>query len=149
VIGGSPVFVSEYCPGYNLGEFQLARPQLFTPTAPLPSNLFPVQGLDVRILQPRETLLVRIQEGDIKTFGIELGRTGTLPGNPEIQDGPYYRCTLVNLGSIRVPRVSEHVPSGETFQFVIYDQNNGAAPGLAQFATRTGTSSTGGCPAVQ
>ena len=122
---------------------------MFNPTAPLPSNLYPVQGLNVRTLQPRETLLVRIQEGDIKTFGIELARTGMLPGNPEIQDGPYYRCTLVNLGAINVPRVSEHVPSGETFQFVIYDENDGAAPGLAQFATRTGTSSTGGCPAVQ
>jgi len=146
---GTPQSASQYCPGYNLGEFQIARTQLFNPTAPLPSNLFPMQGVNVRILQPRETLLVRIQEGDIKTFGVEVGRTGTLPDTPEIQNGPYYRCTLVNLGFIRVPRVSEHVPSGETFQFVIYDENDGAAPGLAQFAMRTGTSSTGGCPAVQ
>ena len=29
VIGGTPVFIAEYCPGYNFGEYQLVRPQLF------------------------------------------------------------------------------------------------------------------------
>jgi len=137
------------CPGYNLGEFQIARTQLFDPEDPLPSHLYPVQGQTIRTLRPRETLLVRIQEGDIKTFGIEMGQTGTLPDNPEIQDGPYYRCTQIDLGFFFVPRASEHIPTGETFQFVVYDESGGVVPGLAQLATTTATSSTGGCPAIE
>ena len=140
-----PEDASQYCPGYNVGEFQLARPQLFTNV-----NLYPIQGQNIRLLKPRESLQVRIQDGSIKTFGIELARPGELPASPEIIDGPRYRCTMVNLGSnIRVTRSPEHVPTGETFQFVIYDLNNCALPGLAQFATRTGTSSGTGCPSVQ
>jgi len=132
---------SQYCPGYNVGEYQLAQPQLFTDV-----NLYPISGQDIRVLNPRESLQVRIQDTSIKSFGIEVAGSGGLPNSPEIVDGPKYRCTMVDLGSdIRVPRSSEHIPSGETFQFVIYDLNNCALPGLAQFATRTGTSSGTGC----
>lgn len=133
---------SQYCPGYNVGEYQLSRPQLFAANL-----LYPIQGQNVRVLKPRESLQVRIQDTSVKSFGIQLGRVGTLPNNPEITDGPKYRCTMVDLGPyVRVQRSPEHVPSGETFQFVIYDLNNCALPGLAQFATRTGTSSGTGCP---
>jgi hypothetical protein len=137
---------SQYCPGYNVGEYQLSRPQIFT--APL---LFPIQGQNIRTLKTRESMQVRIQDASVKTFGITLGAPGSLAaGTPEIMDGPKYRCTMVDLGpNVRVQRAPEHVPSGETFQFTIYDLNNCALPGLAQFATRTGTSSGTGCPAVQ
>jgi len=141
--------LSEECPGYNLGEFQLARTQLFDPPEGLDSNLYLVQGRNIRTLEHRETLLVRIQEGDIKTFGIEVAQSGLLPDNPEIQDGPYYRCTLLNLGWYYVPRAAEHIPTGETFQFVVFDESGGVVPGLAQLATTSATSSVGGCPSVQ
>ncbi|HSW44952.1 MAG TPA: hypothetical protein VLM89_05230 [Phycisphaerae bacterium] len=140
-----PEDASQYCPGYNVGEFQLARPDLFTA-----AFNYPIQGQGIRLLKPRESLQVRIQDASIKSFGIEVARPGELPATPEIIDGPKYRCTMVNLGgNIRVTRSPEHVPTGETFQFVIYDLNNCALPGLAQFATRTGTSSGTGCPAVR
>ena len=92
------------------------------------------------------------QEGDIKTFGIAVGRTGTLLADPAIKDGPRYRCSLVAVHAIQgqpgTERLTEDIPSGETFQFVIYDQNEGAAPGLANLATRIGKSSSGPCPPV-
>jgi hypothetical protein len=136
-------------PGYQVGEAQLTRPELFTDV-----NQTPIQGEDVRMLQPRESVLLQIQEGDIKSFGIALGRVGTVPAAPEIRDGPRYRCTLVAIPeTISAPggsaRAEEDVPSGETFQFKIYDQSNCAAPGLAQLATSAATSSSGGCPPVQ
>ncbi|HOW73565.1 MAG TPA: hypothetical protein PKY77_23435 [Phycisphaerae bacterium] len=149
VVGGTPQRASEECPGYNLGEFQISRVDLFTPPAGLPTNLYPIQGSDIRTLAPRESVLVQIQDGDIKTFGIALGRVGTLPAAPEIRDAPRYRCTMVDLGTINVPRSPEDVPSGETFQYTIYDQSDCAVPGLARLAVRTGTSGSGTCPPVR
>ena len=116
----------------------------------MPSNLYPIQGSAIRTLAPRESVLVQIQDRDIKTFGISIGRVGALPATPEIRDAPRYRCTMVNLGTIRVPRSAEDVPSGETFQYTIYDQSDCAIPGLARLAVRTGTSNgSSGCPAVK
>lgn len=137
-----PQTAQQYCPGYNVGEFQLSRPYLFQA-----GFLYPIQGDNIRTLRARESLQVRIQDSSVKSFGIQLARPGSLPANPEITDGPKYRCTMVDLGSdLRVTRLPEDVPSGETFQFVIYDLNNCALPGLAQFGTQTGTSSGTGCP---
>lgn len=149
VIGGTQLRPSEECPGFNLGEYQIARPQLFEPPGDLPSNLFPIQGRDTRLLRPRETVQVRVQEGDIKTFGIDVGLEGSLPGDPALREAPFYRCTQVNLGTTRVPRAREHIPSGDTFQFVVFDEVNCALPGTAQLAVRTASSATGGCPPVQ
>ena len=148
-IVGTPLRASEECPGYNLGEYQIALPQLFDPPADQPSNLYTIQGQETRILKPRETLLERIELSKIKTFGVRIGRVGTLPGNPALTDAPRYRCTRVPLGTIRVPRSSEDVPTGETFQYVIVDELDCGLPGAALFALRTGTSSTGGCPSVR
>lgn len=143
-------------PGYQVGEVQLTRPELFeaAPTATtLPPNLRQIDGRNVRVLGPRESSLVQIQEGDIKSFGIAIGREGTLLANPELLGGPYFRCLLVAVPDtatgVTVERITEHVPSGETFQFVVYDQSECAAPGLARLGIRTGTSSGGGCPRVQ
>jgi len=139
-------------PGYLVGEIQLSRPELFATGTPLPPNLRQIQGSNVRLLQPRESVFVQIQEGDIKSFGITVGRTGTLLANPEIRDGPRYRCSLVAVQAVQgqpgTERLTEDIPSGETFQFVVYDQNEGAAPGLARLATRIGKSSSGPCPPV-
>jgi hypothetical protein len=139
-------------PGYLVGEIQLARPELFAAGTPAPPNLYPIQGSNVRVLKARESVFIQIQDGDIKTFGIAIGRTGTLLANPEITDGPRFRCSMVAVQAIPgqpgVERLPEDVPSGETFQFVIYDQNEGASPGLARLATRTGKSGTGSCPPV-
>lgn len=138
------------CPrsGYQVGEAQLTRPELFAA-----ANLSPIQGQTVRTLRARESVLLQVQEGDIKSFGIALGRVGTVPASAEIRDGPRYRCTYAAISETTSPvggsmRASEDVPIGETFQFRIYDQSNCAAPGLAQLATSTASSSPGGCPVV-
>lgn len=143
-----PLYASQYCPGYNLGEYQVSRVDLFAPPAGSASNLYPIQGSAIRTLTPRESVLVQIQDGDIKTFGIAIGRVGTLPDTPEIRDAPRYRCTMVDLGTILVSRAQEDVASGETFQYTIYDQSDCVIPGLARLAVRTGTSSATGCPAI-
>ncbi len=153
---GSGIITNTGCacprPGYLVGEIQLSRPELFAAGAAAPPNIRPVQGTNVRVLKARESVFVQIQDGDIKTFGITVGPTGSLLDNPEITDGPRYRCSLVAVQAIEgqpgVERLPEDVPSGETFQFVIYDQNEGAAPGLARLAVRTGKSGSGSCPAV-
>lgn len=139
------------CPrsGYQVGEIQLNRPELFSAV-----NLEPIQGFNVRLLQPRESLLLQFQEGDIKSFGLAAAMPGLLPAAPEVRDGPRYRCTMVPIPAVvglpgSQARAQEDVPSGETFQFVVYDQSGGALPGLAQLATRTGTSAAGGCPPMQ
>lgn len=144
----TPMRASEECPGYNNGEYQVSRVDLFNPPAPLASNLYKIQGEDIRSLKPRESVLVQIQAADLKTFGLMIGRTGNLPTTPEYVDGPRYRCTMKALGNIKVPRSSEDVPSGETFQYTIYDQMDCSIPGLASLAIRTGSSSSRGCPAV-
>jgi hypothetical protein len=154
---GSGIIATVGCscprPGYLVGEIQLARPELFAAGTPTPPNLHPIQGSSVRVLKSRESVFVQIQEGDIKTFGIAVGPTGTLLAHPEILDGPRYRCSLIAVQAVQgqpgVERLPEDIPTGETFQFVIYDQNEGAAPGLARLATRIGKSSTGSCPPVQ
>lgn len=138
-------------PGYQVGELQLTRPELFAVgTGATPPHLRQIEGQNVRVLQPRESVLIQIQEGDIKTFGLAVGRQGTLLANPEIQDGPRYRCTMVPIpavpGAVDLARADEDVPSGETFQFVVYDQSNCAAPGLARFATNVGVSAN--CPII-
>jgi hypothetical protein len=139
------------CPrsGYQVGELQLTRPELFAAGATAtPPNLRPIDGQNVRVLRPRESVLVQIQDGDVKSFGVSVGSRGSLLANPEIQDGPRYRCTLVPIppvpGAVDLSRAIEDVPSGETFQFVVYDQSDCAAPGLARFATRVGVSAS--CP---
>lgn len=146
---GTPLRASEECPGYNLGEFQVARPQLFDPPELEPSNLYQIAGQDVRVLLPRETVLERIQVGNIKTFGLSVGRRGTLPDEPALQDAPRYRCTETSLGVVRVPRLPEDVAAGQTFQFVITDDINCGLPGSALLSLRTGTSGSAGCPSVR
>ena len=129
------------CLGADVGEFQLAPAQLFTT-----SNSYSIQGQGIRLLKQRESVLVRIQDSMVKSFGIKMARVGGLPDNAEIIGGPKYRCTMVDPGGDQ-PR-QEDVPTGETFQFVIRDQNECALPGLTQFATTTGTSAPGGCPPI-
>jgi len=130
-------------PGYQVGELQLMRPQLFQA-----GLIHPIEGQNIRTIQPRESVLVEIQAGDIKSFGIEAGKVGTLPANPEIQDGPYYRCTMIPFPEINdAARAPEDVPSGETFQFVLVDKSNNASPGLTRFTTQTGASVTE-CPPI-
>lgn len=132
VVWVTPV-LNEYCPGFYLGEFQLAQPQLYTT-----ARLHPIDGQNIRVFRDRESTQLRIPKNNIKTFGIAVARQGELAANgPEIQKGPHYRCTLVDLGFYYVPRAPEDVNDGCTLQYLIYDLNNGALPGLAQLAVQT------------
>ncbi len=117
------------CEGYDTGECELTRPEIFED-----KNLKTINGVPVITLNSRISTLQRVQCGDIKTMGVETARVGTnILAQPDYAEGPRYRSN---------PEASVQqgeVPCGETIEFRIVDLNEvttdtGAAEDLVSLA---------------
>lgn len=132
--------------GFDIGELQLRRPELF-----IVANRFRIAGDVVYDLPGRASILasrggsvqVNLDCEEVKSIGLEVGPNGSLPvGPPEDRQGPDYRCTQQEFQQTQ-PRALEHVACGETIQFTIEDRNNCVDPTLTVF--RIARAVSGGC----
>lgn len=110
-----------YRPGFDTGEMQLVRPELFQ--ADLRRE---IEGEMTFTLEPDQGVLEPIQCGDIKTIGLEVAQAGNLPGSPEFIQGPDYRCAEAPATATGVTweMLEEDVACGATIQYTIYDRND-------------------------
>ncbi len=110
------------CEGYDTGECELTRPEIFENR-----NLKTINGLQVITLNPRISTLQRVQCGDIKTMGVETAKEGVdILAQAEYAEGPRYRSDPDQSTQ------QGEVPCGETIEFRIIDLNEVNTTGGAE-----------------